>query len=311
MTFRSKTSKVVLWRDFRFWQWAGQGLAVAVVGVILFLLWSNLTRNLQRLGLEPGFDFLKFQAGFSIGETPIAYQPSYSYWRALLVGLVNSLRVILLGMVLATTIGLGAGIARLSRNWLLRQLALVYVELLRNTPLLLQLFFWYFAVFLSLPRDGGIHFVGFSLSNAGITLPGGMQLSPEFSALLLGLTFYTGTFIAEIVRGGIQSVPKGQSEAARSLGLKPVLVLWLVILPQALRSIVPPLGNQYLNLAKNSSLAIAVGYPDLYAVASTTYNQTGRAVEVMILIMGSYLMISLVISLLLNFYNRSVQLVER
>jgi general L-amino acid transport system permease protein len=311
MTFRPKTSKVILWRDARFWRWAGQGLAVAVVGVILFLLWSNLTRNLQRLGLEPGFDFLKFQAGFGIGETPIAYQPTHSYWRALLVGLVNSLRVILFGMVLATAVGLGAGIARLSGNWLLRQLAMIYVELLRNTPLLLQLFFWYFAVFLSLPEDGGINLVGISLSNAGITLPGGMQLSPEFSALLLGLTFYTGTFIAEIVRGGIQSVPKGQSEAARSLGLKPALVLWLVILPQALRSIVPPLGNQYLNLAKNSSLAIAVGYPDLYAVASTTYNQTGRAVEVMILIMGSYLLISLVISLLLNFYNRSVQIVER
>lgn len=304
-------SKIPLWRDARFWQWAGQGLAVGLVGLLLFFLWSNLHRNLQLLGLQPSFDFFKFQAGFSIGETPIAYQPTYSYWRALLVGLVNSLRVIVLGMILASGVGLAAGIARLSDNWLLRQLSLVYVEVLRNTPLLLQLFFWYFAVFLALPKTGGVHLLGFSLSNAGIGLPGGLQLSPEFSALLLGLTFYTGTFIAEIVRGGIQSVPKGQGEAARSLGLQPLLVLWLVILPQSLRSIIPPLGNQYLNLAKNSSLAIAVGYPDLYAVASTTYNQTGRAVEVMILIMASYLTISLVISLLLNLYNRSVQLVER
>jgi general L-amino acid transport system permease protein len=306
-------NNIPLWRDARFWQWAGQGLAVGLVGLLLFFLWSNLNRNLQQLGLQPSFDFFKFQAGFSIGETPIPYQPTQSYWRALLVGLVNSLRVIVFGILLASGVGLTAGIARLSDNWLLRQLAMVYVELLRNTPLLLQLFFWYFAVFLSLPpaATGGIKLVGFSFSNLGIGLPGGMQLSPEFSALLLGLTFYTGTFIAEIVRGGIQSVDRGQWEAAQSLGLKPLGVLWLVILPQSLRTIIPPLGNQYLNLAKNSSLAIAVGYPDLYAVASTTYNQTGRAVEVMILIMASYLSISLVISLLLNLYNRSVQLVER
>jgi general L-amino acid transport system permease protein len=205
-----------------------------------------------------------------------------------------------------------AGIARLADNWLVRQLALVYVETLRNTPLLLQLFFWYFVVFLSLPKpDNPVLWLGFSFSNAGITLPGGLRLSPEFTALLLGLVLYTGTFIAEVVRGGIQSVPKGQWEAARSLGLHPAQTMRLVILPQALRTIVPPLGNQYLNLAKNSSLAIAVGYPDLYAVASTTFNQTGRAVEVMILISLTYLTISLIISLGLNLYNRSVQLVER
>jgi len=286
-------------------------------------------------------------------------------------------------------VGVTAGIARLSDNWLVRQLALVYVETLRNTPLLLQLFFWYFAVFLGFPRlPAHIQLPGpIYLTQQTVALPwfhttrdtniwllmlaaslvlvwawhrwdsraatpalplllklvstltltiaialtvtetellcwdvprivdadiaGGLQLSPEFSALLVGLSLYTATFIAEIVRGGVQSVAQGQWEAARALGLRPGYILRLVIFPQALRSIVPSLGNQYLNLAKNSSLAIAIGYPDLYAVASTTYNQTGRAVEVMVLISVTYLSISLVISSLINWYNRTVQLVER
>lgn len=296
------------WRDSRFWQIAGQAIALLVVVLLLLFLGNNLRQNLQRLGLQPDFGFLNFQAGFSIGETPLDYKPTYSYWRALLVGLVNSLRVMVSGIVLATIVGMLAGIARLSENWLLRQLATLYVEILRNAPLLLQLLFWYFVVFLSLPQ--GISFLGLSLGQTGISL-GELNLSPEFCALLLGLTFYTGTFIAEIVRGGIQSVARGQWEAARSLGLKPAQTLWLVIFPQALRAIVPPLGNQYLNLAKNSSLALAVGYPDLYAVASTTYNQTGRAVEMMLLILLTYLSLSLSISLLLNLYNRRVQLPER
>ena len=267
---------------------------------------------MQPLGIRLGFGFLNAQAGFTIGDTPIPYQPSDSYWRALLVGLVNSLRVILAGLVLATAIGVTAGIARLSDNWLVRNLALVYVETLRNTPLLLQLFFWYFAVFFSLPpADAPMTWLGWlSFSKSGVQL-GDLRLSSEFSALLLGLAIYTATFIAEIVRGGIQSVSKGQWEAAKSLGLKPGLVMALVVFPQALRAIIPPLANQYLNLAKNSSLAIAVGYPDLYAIASTTFNQTGRAVEVMLLICATYLTISLLISLLMNFYNRSVQFVER
>jgi len=301
-----------LWRDIRFWRVAGQAIAVVLILLALGFLGHNLTRNLQQLGIRLGFGFLNSQAGFAIGETPIPYQPADPYYRAILVGLVNSLRVIVTGMVAATAIGLTAGIARLSDNWLVRHLALLYVEGLRNTPLLLQLFFWYFAVFLTLPKpDSPLNGLGFSLSNAGMVFPGGLRLSPEFSALLLGLALYTGTFIAEIVRGGIQSVPQGQWEAARSLGLNPGQTLRRVILPQALRAIVPPLGNQYLNLAKNSSLAIAVGYPDLYAVASTTFNQTGRALEVMILICVTYLSLSLTISLGLNWYNRSVQLVER
>jgi general L-amino acid transport system permease protein len=299
------------WRNVRFWRFAGQAIAVVLILSALAFFGNNLVRNLRQLGIPFGFNFLRSQAGFTIAELPIAYQPSDSYNLALLVGLMNSLKVIVSGIVMATAIGVTAGIARLSNNWLLRKIALVYVEGLRNTPLLLQLFFWYFAVFLTLPNpDNAISLGLINFSNRGIGLFG-LQLSPEFSALLAGLTLYTGTFIAEIVRGGIQSVPKGQWEAARSLGLKPGLVMRLVVLPQALRAIIPPLANQYLNLAKNSSLAIAVGFPDLYAIASTTFNQTGRAVEVMILISATYLTISLLISFLMNLYNRSVQLVER
>jgi len=210
------------------------------------------------------------------------------------VGLINSLRVAIAGIFLTTIVGVSAGIARLSDNWLVRNIAMVYVEIFRNTPLLLQLLFWYFAVFLSFPKtENKISLWGFiGISQNGLELPW-FTLSPEFSALLLGLTFYTGAFIAEIVRGGIQSVPKGQWEAARSLGLKPGLVMRLVVFPQALRVIIPPLTSQYLNLTKNTSLAIAIGYPDIYFVASTTFNQTGKAVEVILLIMLTYLTLNL------------------
>ncbi|MFM7447262.1 MAG: amino acid ABC transporter permease [Leptolyngbyaceae cyanobacterium] len=309
MQFSFNTTRL---RDRRFWRVVGQGLAVLAIVLVLIFFAANLFRNLNQLGIRLGFRFLSSQAGFTIGESVIPFQPSDTYGRALLVGLLNSLRVIITGILFATLVGVTAGIARLSNNWLVRTIALVYIEILRNTPLLLQLLFWYFAVFLTLPNpDQPLQGVGFAISNGGLVLAGGLRLSPEFSALLMGLSLYTGTFIAEIVRGGIQSVPKGQWEAARSLGLKPAQTMGLVILPQALRAIVPPLGNQYLNLAKNSSLAIAVGFPDLYAVASTTFNQTGRAVEVMVLISLTYLSISLVIALLLNWYNRQVQLVER
>nr|WP_290222890.1 ABC transporter permease subunit [Trichocoleus desertorum] len=379
---------IPLWRDVRFWWVVGQVLVVLLTAIAIAIFWSNLSRNLQQLGIQFGFGFLNSQAAFDIGETPISYLPSDNYARALQVGLVNSLRVTVFGIVLATVVGVTAGIARLSDNWLVRQIALVYVETLRNTPLLLQLFFWYFAVFLGFPRlPAHIQLPGpIYLTQQTVALPwfhttrdtniwllmlganlvlvwawhwwdsraaapalpllpklftlaltvaialavtetellcwdaprivgrdiaDGLQLSPEFSALLVGLSLYTATFIAEIVRGGVQSVAQGQWEAARALGLRPGYILRLVIFPQALRSIVPSLGNQYLNLAKNSSLAIAIGYPDLYAVASTTYNQTGRAVEVMVLISVTYLSISLVISSLINWYNRTVQLVER
>jgi general L-amino acid transport system permease protein len=382
-----------IWQHPKFWPWATQGLVVVLIGLAAIFFGSNLAANLQQKRLGFGFDFLQSQAGFNIGETLIEYSPTDTYLRALGVGLVNSLRIMALGLVFATLIGTGVGIARLSSNWLLRQLAAVYVEILRNTPLLLQLVFWYFAVFVSGPPfEQRLSLLGeLSFSQQGLLLPSfavrlsfitwlvcfgiglilarwvwrfqhrrrieqgepiqpwfmalitllfwlsiawvltketpfsfawpsvlnnqtirsGMLLTPEYSALLLGLTLYTAAFIAEIVRGGIMAVPKGQWEASRSLGLDPNLTLRLVILPQALRTIVPPLTSQYLNLAKNSSLAVAIGYPDLYAVASTTFNQTGRAIEVILLLMATYLAISLLIALVMNLYNRRIQIIER
>lgn len=262
--------KPSIWRDVRFWRIGLQLVAVLLAAVVVVILWGNLQRNLRQLGISFGFDFLKQQASFDIGETLISYKPTDTYSHALWVGLINSLRVAIAGIFLTTIIGISAGIARLSDNWLVRNITMVYVEIFRNTPFLLQLLFWYFAVFLSFPRtENKISLWGFiGVSQNGLELPW-FTLSPEFSALLLGLTFYTGAFIAEIVRGGIQSVAKGQWEAARSLGLKPGLVMRLVIFPQALRVIIPPLTSQYLNLTKNTSLAIAIGYPDIYFVATT------------------------------------------
>ena len=302
-----------IWYNRKFWGIVVQLGAVFLAVAIALQLWINLTDNLLRLGIQLGFDFLNSQASFDISETPIAYQASDPYRRALLVGLLNSLRVIIFGIIFATVVGITVGIARLSDNWLVRQLALIYVEILRNTPLLLQLFFWYFAIFLSLPKSANTNsFLGLiQVTNRGIILPFGVQFSPELSTLALGLTLYTGAFIAEIIRAGILSVPKGQWEAAKALGFKSGLLLRLVIFPQALRLIIPPLTSQYLNLAKNSSLAIAIGYPDIYFVAFTTFNQTGRAVEVMLLIMITYLTISLVISFMMNLLNQTVQLKER
>jgi general L-amino acid transport system permease protein len=302
-------SKPPVWRDYRFWNIVAQLIAVSLAAVVVIILWGNLNRNLQQLGIQLGFDFLQQQASFGIGETLINYQPTDTYSRALWVGLVNSLRVAVLGIFFTTIVGISAGIARLSDNWLVRKITTIYVEIFRNTPLLLQLLFWYFAVFLGFPRrEDKISLWGFlGISQDGIELPW-FSLSPEFSALLLGLVFFTGAFIAEIVRGGIQSVPKGQWEAARSLGFPPLLIMRLVIFPQALRVIIPPLTSQYLNLTKNSSLAITIGYPDIYFVASTTFNQTGRAVEVMLLLILTYLTLSLTISLTMNLFNRQVQI---
>lgn len=387
------SNPAALLRDERFWKIAGQAIAVVLVVSVVVFLADNLLYNLDQKRIPLGFDFLDSQASFDIGETLIPYSPSDSYGRAILVGLVNSLRVMVLGIVLATVVGLIVGITRLSDNWLVRNLALVYVETFRNIPLLVQLFFWYFAFFVQLPSiDQRIALPGsISLSKQGIALPwltatagtgiwlvllalgilaaawlwrwrtrimveqgsaekpvlwalgaialcavlaliltqslpfllslpqvsdntqfqGGLIISSEYAGLLLGLVIYTASFIAEIVRAGIQSVPKGQVEAAQALGLKSGRTMQMVILPQALRVIIPPLTSQYLNLAKNSSLAFAIGYPDIYSIASTTFNQTGRAVEVMLLLMVTYLTISLSISLLMNLYNRTVQLKER
>ncbi|MEB3342578.1 ABC transporter permease subunit [Okeania sp.] len=384
-----KNQKIPLWRDERFWRIALQVLVIVILVGVAAIMISNLSRNLAQQGTKFGFSFLNNEAGFSISESLIPYAPKDPYNQVLLAGLVNSLRVMILGIFFTTIVGILAGIASFSENWLLRNLNLIYVEVVRNTPLLLQLFFWYFAVFFTLPRpQEKLELPGpIFMSKRGIAIPwpennlnvwlwlivlvigaiaaifiwqwrnklmtekaasgqpqnialismgiiaifiiifglgwqaprvtnaggteGGLNLTLELSALLVGLVFYTGAFIAEIVRSGIQAVPKGQWEAARSLGLKSGLVMRLVIFPQALRVMIPPLNSQYMNLAKNSSLAIAIGYPDLYAVANTTYNQSGRPIEVFIILMVVYLTINLIISLSMNFLNKTVQLRER
>lgn len=362
----------------------------AVVALGAFLV-HNTLENLSRQNIATGFGFLQREAAFAIGESLIAYSPADTYARAFLVGLTNTLYVAALGIVLATLLGTVMGLARLSSNWLVRQLATVYVEIFRNIPLALQLFFWWgllrgYApaprqawqplpdVFVSnrgvvfpIPHDEPVHagmlaalaiglaaawaisrwargrqartgrqfpsgWVGLGLTVGlpllafvvagaplrleipelrGFNFVGGGTASPEFTALLVGLVVYTGAFIAEIVRAGILAVSWGQSEAAMALGLHPWQRMRLIVLPQALRVIVPPMTSQYLNLTKNSSLAVIIGYPDLVSIANTTINQTGQAVEGIAMIMAVYLAISLTISLLMNVYNRAVALVER
>ena len=265
----------------------------AVLLSLLALLINNLAVNLIRTGLGVSFSWLQRPAGFALAEHALPYSPSDSYAWALAVGWFNSLRVILAGLVLSTLLGVGAGAARSSSNRLLRNLAGAYVALIRQVPLLLQLLFWYFVAFLGLPdtpAGGVIHF-----SNQGIRLLG-LPLSVEFCSVLTGLTVFTGASIAEIVRGGINSVPRGQWEAYRSLGLADGLGLRRIVLPQALPAILPALTSQYLNLAKNSTLAIAVGYADLYAVSDTTITQTGRAIEGFLLLLLSFLLLNLLIS---------------
>jgi general L-amino acid transport system permease protein len=288
---------------------------------VAFLL-GNLVRNLTAAGLLLSWGWLDNPAGFDISETLIPFRADLPYWRGLLAGLVNTVRVVLVGLVGATLLGTLVGMAAFSSNGLLRRLARVYVEVIRNIPLLLQLVFWYFVVFLALPggRDA-LQLPGLVLAKSGLYLwrpelvdgqwQAPLRLTVEFSALLTGLVVYTAAFIAEVVRGGVAAVHRGQWEAARSLGFSPFQTLQRIVLPQALRVIVPGLNSQYISLAKNSSLAVACGYTDLYSVAETTLNQTGRAVEVVLILLGSYLLIDLLISALMNGLNGLVQLRER
>ena len=267
--------------------------AASLLLALLALLINNLAVNLIRTGLGLGFGWLGRPAGFALAETALPYAPSNSYLQALFMGWLNSLKVIAAGLVLSTVLGVAAGAARSSRHFLLRRLASSYVVVIRQVPLLLQLLFWYFVAFLGLPETpvGGL----IQLSNQGIELLG-LNLSVEFCAVLTGLTVVTGASIAEIVRGGINAVSKGQWEAFRSLGLPEGLGLRRIVLPQALPAILPALTSQYLNLAKNSTLAIAVGYADLYAVSDTTITQTGRAIEGFLLLLLSFLLLNLLIS---------------
>ena len=386
-----REEKIPIWRDERFWKIAIQVFVLVAVILIVSTLFGNALRTLQQQGRQFNFNFLGNPASFNIGETVIPYQAQDPYWKAFLVGLVNTLRLILVGFVLTTIFGVVAGIASFSNNWLVRKLSQVYVELIRNTPLLLQLFVWYFGVVFGLAGNEPRQLLGSlfitKLNGGGVFIPwmantptaytalgllvaalialfviwqwrlkimetqgasgqtqqmamlvigaiallllvfglnwqfpqpsdtgpitGGLRMSLEYAAILGGLFFYTGAFIAEIVRAGIQSVSRGQWEAARALGLNAGFVMRLVVFPQALRVIIPSLNSQYMNLAKNSSLALAIGYPDIYSTASTTFNQTGRPIEVFFIIAATYLSINLVISLVMNRLNQSVQLMER
>ena len=310
------------WRNRRYLPWLVQGGVALVIGVVVAFLLTNLLLNLTARGMLLSWSWLGQPAGFDLAETILPFDASLPYWRAMLAGLVNTLRVVIAGLVGATVLGTLIGTASFSSNGLLRKLARVYVEVIRNIPLLLQLIFWYFVVFLALPngRDA-LHLPGIVLAKSGLFLgspelvdgvwQAPLRFTVEFGALLTGLVVYTAAFIAEVVRGGVASVPRGQWEAATSLGFSPLLTLRRIVLPQAFRVIVPGLNSQYISLAKNSSLAVACGFTDLYSVSETTLNQTGRAIEVMLILLGSYLVIDLVISALMNGINCLVQLRER
>ncbi|MCP9902574.1 ABC transporter permease subunit [Cyanobium sp. BA5m-21] len=320
MTSRSEVTP--WWRNRRYLPWLVQGVVALLVVVVVAFLFTNLLLNLTSRGLLLSWSWLGQPAGFDLAETILPFDASLPYWRAMLAGLVNTLRVVITGLVGATVLGTLIGTASFSSNGLLRRLARVYVEVIRNIPLLLQLMFWYFVVFLALPngRDA-LQLPGLVLAKSGLYLgspelvdgvwQAPLRFTVEFGALLTGLVVYSAAFISEVVRGGIASVPKGQWEAATSLGFSPLLTLRRIVLPQALRVIVPGLNSQYISLAKNSSLAVACGFTDLYSVSETTLNQTGRAVEVMLILLGSYLVIDLVISALMNALNSLVQLRER
>lgn len=359
---------------------------LSLAAVFLLAAWylaSTAARNLLELGVATGFGFLSRESGFAIGETTfLAYSPADTYLKALLVGILNTLRVATIAVLFSTLAGALIGLARLSTHWLLAKIAAGYVEILRNVPLVVQLFFWYalFTEYLPGPADAWNPAPGVFISNRGVAFPapsgasgawpvaitagilaallvlvfrknaaatarqrrarlvavgglvvaglsiavaslplkleypefsgfnftGGGSLSPEFTALLLGLSLYTAAFIAEIVRAGFLAVDRGQIEAGASLGLSRLQITRFIVVPQALRVIVPPVTSQYLNCTKNSSLAIAIGYPDLVSIANTTINQTGQAIEGFMVIILVYLTISLAISFFMNWYNRRI-----
>ena len=355
-----------------------QAVLIAVLIWLGYSVVQNTIANLERQNIASGFGFLDTTAGFAVGQSLIAYSEASSYGRTFVVGLLNTLLVSVIGIAIATVLGFIFGIARLSNNWVISKIAYVYVEVMRNLPLLLQIFFWYFAVLRSVPgpRESITVFDSIFINNRGLKLPKplyepgaglvgisilvaiaavwllrrwarkrqmatgeqfpvfqwavailfglplvafyltGSPVSFEYPELrgfnFLALSVYTGAFIAEIVRAGILAVSRGQTEASYALGLRPGPTLRLVVIPQALRVIIPPLTSQYLNLTKNSSLAVAIAYPDLVSVfAGTTLNQTGQAVEILGMTLAVYLTLSLLTSALMNWYNRRVALVER
>ena len=392
VTDQSSPGKIPLWRDERALKAAAQ--IVSSLLVLGFIYWAvgNFLEITQQRGMPLTYGFLNEAAGFPIKESFIPYDPTMSFGRAVLVGLINTLMVSAWGIVFATVLGFAIGLMRLSSNWLISRIALAYIEFHRNIPLLVLLFLWYFGVFTRLPQvkesitlpgpmyinqrgfyltwlklaENGSLFVAFVLAGIflsiaiwvilrhirertgketyfgrislavlilvpligwfvsggkplmldvpelkGFNFQGGLRLTTEFAALMIGLAMYTASFIAEVFRAGILAVRKGQIEAARAVGLNYSQVLMLIIIPQAMRVVIPPLISQYLNLTKNSSLALAIGYQELFAIGKVTINQAGRAVPVFLLVMGTYLVISLLTSVVLNIYNKRVQFIER
>lgn len=385
------SEKVPFWLDPKKRAILFQIGTLCAVGLLGYYLISNVLANLERQSIATGWGFLGKEASFEIGESMIPYSAASSYLRALAVGALNTLLVAFVGNFITIILGAIIGIARLSSNWLVSKIAAIYIEVMQDIPVLLQLFFWYAIFYETMPsphqalnpvagvflcnrgvmftvpeahlahaymavafvlgcaaawgvrrwarkrqdRTGkifptfrvslalilGLPLVAWWLGGAptaldvprlqGFNFKGGLTMSPEFFAVVMGLVLYTAAFVAEVVRAGIQSVSKGQTEAAMSIGLRPTMVLNLVILPQALRVIIPPLTSQMLNLTKNSSLAVAIGYPDFVSVANTTINQTGQAIEGVALIMTVYLIFSLSTSAFMNWYNKRAALVER
>jgi len=368
-----------------------QAVTVIILAVLIYWIVDNTIENLRRANIASGYGFLDSRAGFDVGQSLIAFSSDSSYGRALVVGFVNTLLVAVTGIITATIIGFIVGIGRLSHNWIIAKLSLAYVEVFRNIPPLLVIFFWYSGVLAILPQARDALALPFDIyvSNRGAAFPkpipgegaeytllafliaiaasffvsryarqrqmatgqrfpllwtvlglviglplvtflatgsplsfdvpvagkfnltGGSVVGPEFMSLFLALSFYTAAFIAEIVRAGIRGVSKGQTEAAHALGIRPGLTTRLVVVPQAMRIIIPPLTSQYLNLTKNSSLAVAVGYADLVAVGGTILNQTGQSIEVVSIWLIVYLSLSLATALFMNWYNARMALVER
>lgn len=368
-----------------------QAVALIVIVTVGWWIFDNTTENLRRSNTASGYQFLNGRAGFDIGQSFIAYTSDSTYGRAIIVGLLNTLMVAFVGIITATIIGFIIGLGRLSKNWLIAKLCTVYVEVFRNIPVLLVIFFWYKGVLGALPqvRDSLELPFNMFLNNRGLAFPkpiwsdgaiwilvalvvaivasvaiarwakarqaatgrtfhtawtalaliiglpvlayfaagmplsfdypvagrfnltGGAVVAPEFVAIYLALSFYTASFIAEVIRAGIQGVAKGQTEAASALGLQPSTTTRLVVVPQAMRIIIPPLTSQYLNLTKNSSLGVAIGFPELVSTGGTTMNQTGQAVEVVSIWLVVYLSISLATSIFMNWFNAKMALVER
>ena len=281
------------------------GISIIFFGLIGILI-NNLTINLIRTGLGFNFSWLFKPASFALAEHPLPYTSSDSYAWALFIGWLNSLKVIVSSLILATFLGTLIGFARTGTNSLLGLISAGYITIIRQTPLLLQLMFWYFVGFLGLKDNMFIQINNiFNISNQGINFSG-LTFSSEFLALLLGLSIFTSAYIAEVIRGGILSVSRGQWEAFRSLGISERKGLIRIILPQALPAIIPGLTSQYLNLAKNSTLAIAVGYSDIYAINDTIINQTGRAIECFIILLISFLLLNLLITNAMEIINRLI-----